>query len=336
LGERAAPGARRPSFAGRGLQPWYVRVPVLLVAHLILRPLLWLLERAGLAGRFLRWVGERIQRDVVFAQDFGEYRPSSHDVIVCTYPKSGTNWMLQIAHQVATRGEGEFDHIHDVVPWPDFVDQDVLVPLTCTAAQEQAPTGMRVIKTHLPWERVPYSEAARYVCVLRDPKDTFVSMYHFTRATLFGPLMPSAPTLLELSFAPGAPLPWPEHTDGYWRVRDRPNVLVLTFEEMVADLAGTVRRVADFMGVELTEPEIQKVHDRSTFAYMKRHGERFSPPPVSPLAQREAAMIRRGKSGGSAEMLTPAQQRSIDEFCHTTLRALDSDLPYDELWGGRS
>ena len=37
-----------------------------------------------------------------------------------TFPKSGTNWMLQIAHQLIHHGKGEYDHIHDVVPWPDI------------------------------------------------------------------------------------------------------------------------------------------------------------------------------------------------------------------------
>ena len=36
-----------------------------------------------------------------------------------TYAKSGTNWMMQIAHQLIYHGKGEYDHLHDLVPWPD-------------------------------------------------------------------------------------------------------------------------------------------------------------------------------------------------------------------------
>ena len=31
--------------------------------------------------------------------------------------QSGTNWLMQITYQIATRGEGDFEHIHEVVPW---------------------------------------------------------------------------------------------------------------------------------------------------------------------------------------------------------------------------
>ena len=36
-----------------------------------------------------------------------------------TYAKSGTNWMMQIAHQLIYHGNGEYDHLHEIVPWPD-------------------------------------------------------------------------------------------------------------------------------------------------------------------------------------------------------------------------
>ena len=47
---------------------------------------------------------------------------------------------------------------------------------------------------------------------------------------------------------------------------------------------------------------------------------------------REAgAMIRKGRQGGSSELLTPAQQREIDAHFKAELRELGSDFPYDEF-----
>ena len=37
--------------------------------------------------------------------------------------------------------------------------------------------------------------------------------------------------------------PWAEFVDGYWRLRDRENVLFMTYEEMKKDLKGAVGRV---------------------------------------------------------------------------------------------
>jgi hypothetical protein len=113
-----------------------------------------------------------------------------------TYPKSGTNWMLQIAYQLIHHGNGEFDHIHSVVPWPDAVVlsrtmRKYAIPLKLATAWRAAPERKRVIKTHLNWGLIPYSKEARYIAVIRDPKDAFVSLYFFVRENLLGRAMPS-------------------------------------------------------------------------------------------------------------------------------------------------
>ena len=114
---------------------------------------------------------------------FAGYTPSSHDVFVATFAKSGTNWMMQIVHQLLFHGQGEYDHIHDVVPWPETRAMGPLskytIPVEDPAVWMASPEHKRVIKTHLDWELIPYSEEARYIVVIRDPKDIFVSSYFF-------------------------------------------------------------------------------------------------------------------------------------------------------------
>ena len=273
------------------------------------------------------------QRLLIAGNDFGDYQPTQHDVIVCTFPKCGTNWTMQIAYQIAMRGQGECPHIHNVVPWPDFAKQELMVPLADDTARQAAPTGLRVIKTHLEWDRVPYTKEARYICIIRDPKDAFVSQYHFIRDVMLGPLMPAVPIWLRMFFSDAAPFVWEEHLHGYWKDRHLPNLLILTFEEMNADLPNAVRSIAAFMGVELTEDEFNIVCEKSSFAYMKKHEEKFAPPVLSPWASPDRRMIRRGVSGGSSELITPEQQQRIDTRCKTGLQRLGSDFPFDEVWG---
>jgi hypothetical protein len=97
---------------------------------------------------------------------FGDYQPTEHDILVCASPKSGTNWMMQIAYQIALQGEGDFEHIHDVVPWPDPLWQTIPVTVEDGRVAQASPTGLRVIKTHLPWDKIPYSPDARYILVI--------------------------------------------------------------------------------------------------------------------------------------------------------------------------
>ena len=209
-----------------------IRYPVLALTWLFLKPVLWVVNKAGWSEPLWLAVGRRMRETFIGGHDFGDYRPTGRDVVVCAYPKAGQNWTMQIAVQIATRGTGEFRHIHEVVPWPDWARQDMVVSLRDERAWRAAPTGLRVIKTRLEWDRLPYSPEARYICVLRDPKDAFVSSYFFIRDVIFGPLMPSVSVWLRMFCEDTMPFGWSAHVDGAWKNRYRPNVLVLTCEDM--------------------------------------------------------------------------------------------------------
>jgi hypothetical protein len=256
--------------------------------------------------------------------------PASSDVLVCSYFKSGTNWTMQIAVQVAFRGRAEFEHIHDLVPWPDLPERvEYAVPLGDDTPRLAAPTGLRVIKTHVALGPVPFSPSARYICVVRDPKDVFVSSYHFVRATILGPVMPSVASWLDAYLSPDTPFgSWAGHLASYWRVRKEPNVLFLTYESMRGDLPGAVDRIAGFMGVTLTADERAAVIERASFEYMKKIGHKFDAP-GSPWSSGRGAMMRRGERGTSGELLSVEDQRRIDDYWRAELKRIGCDFPYD-------
>jgi hypothetical protein len=300
----------------------------------VLLPLFWMLvvPYSKLFPRhFVRVVGRGMTR---MLGRFQAYEPTTHDVFVCSYFKSGTNWTQHIAVQVAYRGRAEFEHIHDLVPWPDMPDRArFAVPLADDRPRAASPTGLRVIKTHLALSAIPYSSVARYVCVVRDPKDVFVSSYHFVRAIALGPAMPSVARWLDTYLSPDTPLgSWAEHLQSYWAVRDRPNVLFLTYEQMRSDLPAAVDKIAAFMGVQLTLEERAAVIAQSSFEHMKKISSRFDPT-GAPWASSRGAMIRRGERGTSGELISAADQRRIDDYWRAELRKLGSDFPYDEAFG---
>src|SRR5580658_5210278 len=179
---------RPPAFA--------VRVPYCFVLDFVIAPVVRKLERSDRILKVL-WADTRRRfRRSITQNPFRGYTPGEQDVFVMAYPKSGQNWMLQIVYQLIHHGKGEFDHIHSVVPWPDAVLvsrtlRNYAIPLRLATAWREAPERKRVIKTHLNWELIPYSNEARYIAVIRDPKDVFVSFYFFARNNLLGRAMPS-------------------------------------------------------------------------------------------------------------------------------------------------
>jgi len=303
----------------------------------IVRPLVRGLEAVGRADRALAFMGARARRKQVMNNPFRGYAPGAQDVFVMAYAKSGTNWMLQIAHQLIYHGRADFEHIHDVIPWPDTQAMSAAmhryaIPLSEATDWKGAPERKRVIKTHFNWDLLPYSPSARYITVIRDPKDVFVSNYFFMRDGVCGAAMPTPETwyrlFLERDFVLGGS--WAVNTAGYWAQRHRSNVLVLSFKAMKRNLRGTVTRIADFLDIGASDEVIDEVCRLSSFDYMKGIDYRFRIGKMIPWRE-EGAMMRKGAQGGSSELLNPERQREMDAHFQQELRTLGSDFPYADF-----
>lgn len=303
----------------------------------IAAPALWTLEKFGRAEKFFAGMQRGQRRRLAKKNPFAGYVPSSRDVFVATFAKSGTNWMMQIVYQLLFHGQGEYDHIHDVVAWPDMNSMGPMrryaIPLDDPSVWMASPEYKRVIKTHFDWELIPYSEDARYIAVIRDPKDIFVSSYFFfVRAGFLRAVMPSADLWYRLFLSDRFPVggSWAANTAGYWAQRHRPNVLVLSFKSMKRDLRGAVLQVADFLNLQLPEAVLDEVCRQSSFEYMKQIDQKFQPWKMAPWGS-PASMMRKGVQGGSSELLTPRRQHEVDAYCMAELKRLGSDFPYQEF-----
>ncbi len=298
-----------------------------------LQPVIRGMEALGRGDRLMKGAYPRQHKQYLKKNPFGSYMPNEHDVVVATYAKSGTNWMMQIAHQLAFHGKGEFDHIHCVVPWPDSPPNlgKYAIPVEDPSVWMASPEQKRVIKTHFSWDLIPYSEKARYIMVIRDPKDIFVSNYRFAQQ-MMGPAMPRVTTWFKAFLSPDFPLggSWAANTAGYWAERNRPNVLIVSFKSMKGDLDGTVRRVAQFMNVDQSDCVLQEVASKSSFDYMKKIDDKFHVWKILPWGT-PITMIRKGSVGGSSELLSIDQQKEMDRYFRAELKSLKSDFPYEEF-----
>ncbi len=287
-------------------------------------------ERPLFHSRF-RAVTQRFADRVEHA--FDGYTPAASDVLVCSYFKSGTHWMMQIAHQIVHRGRGQYDSIYDVIPWNEGPNPRLGLPLDDPRPLQLSPTGLRVIKTHAAAGYVPYNEDAKYICVVRDPKDVFVSSYHFIASAMLGPLRPSLKTWLALYLSDDAFWgPWADFTASYWAWRDRSNVRFLTYEQVQADKTGVIRDLADFLAIELTTAELDQVDQLSGYQHMKNNDHKYHQGVGTPFSPPHGEMIRSGRKGASGELLSPRQQALIDDYCRARLRTLGSDFPYDRFY----
>ena len=237
--------------------------------------------------------------------------------------------MMQIALQIAYLGQADYDYIYDIVPWPDFLPG---TSIKLTETPPASPTGLRVIKTHLAAQSVPVNDAAKYITIIRDPKEVLVSMYHFApQAFAFVGFQTGTPEYWVGKFlknqVPGGS--WAEHTASWWALGDRPNVYIVAFNHLKADVNGEIDRISEFLGVELSPEQRQQVIEKSSFDYMKAINHKFSPI----IGNTDMPdVIRRGKTGTGSELFSKEQLARVDVFCKSELKRLGSDFPYDQFF----
>ncbi|HIE01647.1 MAG TPA: sulfotransferase domain-containing protein [Thiotrichaceae bacterium] len=293
--------------------------------------LLQIAKILGLAKPALRRKGRKMFGKEKMPTAFEHYEPTDKDVFAAVYTKSGTNWLLQVAQQAAWHGEAEFAHIHDVVTWPD-VPLSGIIPFGDSSITDNSPEGFRVIKTSAYARFIPYSEQAKYISIIRDPKEIFVSAYHFVFGVLGLRKYINVEDWLKLFLASDCFMgSWAIHTADIWAWRDRPNVLVFTFSEMKQNQEEFTRRIVQHLGVSLNDEQFVKVLLRSSFKYMKQHNQQFAPPKL-PFVRQTPVMIRNGKTSNTSELLTREQQATIDKYFIAELKRLGSDFPYEQMF----
>lgn len=212
-----------------------------------------------------------------------DYEPRPEDVFISTQMKCGTTWMQQVVYEVLCKGKGDFSdnghrHMYAVSPWIESVDSVSMKDTPLIGEKKK-----RIIKTHMPTKLSRYSPAAKYIYVTRNPVSCFGSIVDYFQL-MSGPLAPPVPAILDWYLSDQMWwLSWPEHVAGWWEwAEKKPNVLFFHFEEMKKNLDPVVRKTAEFLGVGMTEEEIKKVAEKSSFEYMKENEDYFemSPPNI--------------------------------------------------------
>jgi len=260
-----------------------------------------LLEVTMSVAEYLEIVFQQIHRRIRYrlARQY-DYKPRPDDTFLVTYPKSGTTLLQMMLYQMTTRGEMGFSHIDDVSPWFERA-----LHLGRGEKLEKAPSP-RFLKSHLSYEEVP--RHGKIIYLARDVRDVAVSAYHHQRLLMGreGDLELFIDDFLVGHTGFGS---WFEHIESWWPHRHDPNVLFLRYEEVVADLGGTVRKVARFCSIPVDEAELPRIVERCGFDFMKKHNNKFDPR----METTGEEFLRKGRTGEGRAGFTPEQSRRLGE-----------------------
>jgi hypothetical protein len=268
------------------------------------------------------------------------FRPG--DIVISTPPKCGTTWMQMICALLVFQST-TFDKSLDLIsPWLDMLTRECDDVVTDLEAQ----THRRFIKTHTPFDGVPYDARVTYIAVGRDPRDVALSWDNHMANMNFERLIGARAAAVGLDdladLFPDGP---PEHLDSeierfwswvdnpappseanagglvslmnhlttFWNARDRPNVVLFHYDDLKTDLEGQMRRLADHLGISVPEDRWPELVDAATFERMRAGADRIAPDTTHAIWQSNQEFFHRGVSGQWRELLDAEGVRRYDE-----------------------
>jgi aryl sulfotransferase len=251
------------------------------------------------------------------------FRPG--DIVISTRSKTGTTWVQMICALLVFQTPELPAPLGELSPWLDHL----IAPRDAVVAKLEARQHRRFVKTHTPLDGIPIDPRATYIVTARHPLDMYVSLYHqgnnIDRDRVRQLTGQPEPDLT----APPAPrrslheafLRWIDrdtdprddmdglpgviwHVSGAWARRQQPNILLVHYDELSADLEGQMRRLADRLGIAVPEQTWPALVQAATFDSMRTRASQLVPSPG--VLKSEAAFFRRGTSGEGREILTLA------------------------------
>jgi aryl sulfotransferase len=205
--------------------------------------------------------------------------PRAGDIFVCTPSKCGTTWMQTIVASLLWP-DGKFPGpiFNGICPWIEAK----FSPAADMHAMLAAQTHRRAMKSHTPADGIPWFPEARYVVVVRDGRDAFMSWCnHVSRMKMTDALNAQAEKdglatvpKFDGDYA-GYFRGWLARGDyfdvasSWWQKRHEPNVALFHYADLKRDLDGQMRRVARFLDIELESAQWPAVVGRCTLEGMR-------------------------------------------------------------------
>ena len=102
------------------------------------------------------------------------------------------------------------------------------------------------------------------------------------------------------------------HLATFWEARERPNVVLLRYEELKADLGGVMGFLADRLGITVPEDRWPELVDAATFDRMRERADEVAPGSAKAIWHDNRQFFHRGTTGQWRDLLGPADLERYD------------------------
>lgn len=261
------------------------------------------------------------------------------DIVIATYAKSGTTWLQQIVSQLIFEGVQGLP-VAEMSPW-----LDLRVPPKAVKLPEVEKQGhRRFLKTHLPVDALVFSPNAKYIYIGRDGRDVVWSLYnHHANANDFWyealndtpgragpPIGRPRDSIIEYFRdwlnEDGHPF-WPfwENIKSWWEIRELPNVLLIHFADLKANMPDEIRKIAEFLEIQIDQENWPAILTHCSFDYMKANATRSVPLGGAFWDGGAQTFVHKGTNGRWRDMLPAEDSVAYDARALAELGKASSD-----------
>ncbi|TKR72035.1 hypothetical protein L596_019558 [Steinernema carpocapsae] len=230
------------------------------------------------------------------------------DVFIATFPKCGTTWVRHIICQLI---------IEDYKPraGKELFVYTPFIEYTGKQLIDRMPRP-RIFKSHYMYDDHPKHPKAKYVFVVRNPKDVVVSAYHMSKnlkLNCYDEI--NFDIFFELFMAGGYAFGCYFDYHKEWLAHlDKCDSLLLKYEDMVKDLKTATVQIGEFLGgraAEIVEnPEkLGEVVEASTFKSMKEDQGRW----FEAIFKDQQQFVRKGTPRDWKNYLNKDQSDRVDQ-----------------------
>nr|XP_027236587.1 estrogen sulfotransferase-like [Penaeus vannamei] len=106
-----------------------------------------------------------------------------------------------------------------------------------------------------------------------------------------------------------------------WEKREHPNLHIVFYEDLKADVLKELKRLNEFLGTGLTEAQLGNVQRHTSFGEMKAREATLIGQDLfnQDVFKKEGGFFRKGQSGDWKGKLTPELEAKVDQYVEQKL-----------------
>ncbi|XP_077101935.1 sulfotransferase 2B1-like [Siphateles boraxobius] len=255
------------------------------------------------------------------------FRPD--DILIVTYPKSGTTWMQEVVPLIVS--EGDLTPVLTVPNWDRVPWLEEHRAMQLSLHQRPSPRIFATHFHHTMMNESYFKIKPRVLYVMRNPKDVFTSSYHYYGMASYL-VNPGTQDEFMEKFLDGDIMfgSWFDHVKGWLNAEDHESILYIFYEEMITDLKGSVEKIAQFLGKSLSPDVTEKIAEHCVFKNMKQNKmSNFSLVPEEFMNQKKSEFLRKGIAGDWKNLFNEAQEQRFDAVYKDKMKDVNFKFPWD-------